>query len=171
MGAVADAALDAGGKVIGIMPTFMRDVEWAHRRADMHFVGDMHERKKKLLDRSDGVVALPGGTGTLEELLEAITLKKLGLVTCPIVIVSVDGYYDPLVAMLDRCIDQGFMNKVHRNLYTVVATAEEVLPALRNAPEWDPDSIKYAAVPAADADAAAAPADADTDKTMRQRTK
>ena len=145
MGKLADTVLEHGGEVIGIMPQFMRDVELHHKKvARFHFVGDMHERKKRFLDEADGLIALPGGCGTLEELLEALTLKRLGIFTGPIVILNTDGFYDPLETMLKRCIDENFMAQEHRKLWTTVREPEEILDALREAPTWSKDAIQFA---------------------------
>lgn len=145
MGRLADTMLARGGSIKGIMPRFMNEVEWAHRGlADIEFTETMHERKAKFLEGIDAVVALPGGTGTLEELLEAMTLKRLGLFTKPIVIVNTRGFYDPLRTMLERCIDEAFMHPKHRGLWTFVATPDEVLPAVRAAQPWGPDAITFA---------------------------
>jgi hypothetical protein len=145
MGAVATSALRAGGHVIGIMPDFMREVEWAHREVkEFLFVGDMHERKKKFLEYSDALVALPGGCGTFEELLEAITLKRLGLFLKPIVIFNQDGYYDPLLAMLDRAVEEKFMGVNHKDIWTSVNRVEDILPAIRKTPDWSADALHQA---------------------------
>lgn len=145
MGRLADTMLARGGSIKGIMPRFMNEVEWAHRGlADIEFTETMHERKAKFLEGIDAVVALPGGTGTLEELLEAMTLKRLGLFTRPIIIVNTRGFYDPLRTMLERCIDEAFMHPKHRGLWTFVETPEEVLPAVRAAEPWGPDAIAFA---------------------------
>ena len=106
MGQLADTASAKGGKIIGIMPTFMKEVEWQHNGlSDLVLVKDMHERKKKLLENTDAVIALPGGSGTLEELLEVITLKKLGVFTGPIIIYNQNNYYQPLIDMFEKCIE------------------------------------------------------------------
>ena len=145
MGEVATSALRAGGHVIGIMPEFMREVEWAHREVkEFLFVGDMHERKKKFLEYSDALVALPGGCGTFEELMEAITLKRLGLFLKPIVIFNQDGYYDPLLQMLDRAVEEKFMGSNHRDIWTVAKRVEDILPAIQQAPEWSTDALHQA---------------------------
>jgi len=145
MGKLADTVLEHGGEVIGIMPQFMRDIELHHKKvARFHFVGDMHERKKRFLDGVDGLITLAGGCGTLEEVLEAMTLKRLGLFTKPIVILNTDGFYDPLQTMLERCIDENFMHQEHRKMWTFVQEPEEVLNALRDAPPWSKDSINFA---------------------------
>ncbi len=145
MGALADAALAAGGEVIGVLPHFMKEVEWGHNGlTDMRLVDDMHERKRMMIESSHALIALPGGCGTLEELLEAITWKRLGLHTHPIIIVNTRGFYDPLIAQLERCIDERFMLPKHRNMWAVVNTIEEVLPALQSSPSWSKEAIREA---------------------------
>jgi hypothetical protein len=105
MGALADGALAKGGHVIGVLPEFMGKLEWGHERlTELRLVGDMHERKRRMIAEVDAVIALPGGCGTLEELFEAITWKRLGLYSKPIVLVNVAGYFDPCVELLERAI-------------------------------------------------------------------
>jgi len=138
MGAVADGALSKGGEVIGILPRFMADLEWGHPGlTHLDLVDDMRERKHRLLAGSDAVVALPGGCGTLEELFEAITLKRLGLYFNPIVLLDTLNYWQPLDAFLHQVIEQRFMNPEHAKMWSLAATPEGVLPAIRNAPKWD----------------------------------
>ena len=138
MGAVADGALSKHGEVIGILPRFMADLEWGHPGlTHLEMVDDMRERKHRLLTDSDAVVALPGGCGTLEELFEAITLKRLGLYFNPIVLLDTLGYWRPLDAFLHQVIEQRFMNPEHAKMWSLAATPEDVLPAIRNAPKWD----------------------------------
>jgi uncharacterized protein (TIGR00730 family) len=138
MGAVADGALSKGGEVIGILPRFMADLEWGHPGlTHLDLVDDMRERKHRLLTGSDAVVALPGGCGTLEELFEAITLKRLGLYFNPIVLLDTMDYWQPLDAFLHQVIEQRFMNPEHAKMWSLAATPEDVLPAIRNAPKWD----------------------------------
>ena len=147
MGKLADEVISLGGHIIGIMPNFMNDVEWAHKHVpEFHFVGDMAERKKKFLEISDALVALPGGCGTLEELFEAITLKRLGLFTKPIVILNINGFYDHLVALLDTCIEQKFMAEIHRNMWSILEDPAEIMKTLQQAPIWSEDAIKFAKV-------------------------
>lgn len=146
MGAVADGALAAGGEVIGILPRFMADLEWGHPGLTrLELVEDMRERKHKLLTGSDAVVALPGGCGTLEELFEAITLKRLGLYFGPIVLLNTRAFYDDVVRVLERSIDERFMNPEHRDMWTLVQRADEVLPAIHAAPRWREDARSLAA--------------------------
>ena len=147
MGRLAAGALAEKGGVIGIIPRFMQELEWGHPGlTELQEVEDMHQRKLCMMRDSEGIVALPGGTGTFEELLEAITWKRLGLVTSPIVIVNLNGYYDPLIHMLDRSIEERFMREEHRALWTVVATVEEVIDALHSAPPWDEQARSFAVV-------------------------
>jgi uncharacterized protein (TIGR00730 family) len=142
MGRLADTVLNLGGRIKGIMPRFMNDVEWAHRRVtDFELTDTMHERKAKFLEGVDGLVALPGGTGTLEELLEAITLKRLGQFAKPIVIVNTRGFYDPLRELLERCVRERFMHDKHLELWTFVDQPEQVLPAMAGAPSWPGDAL------------------------------
>lgn len=147
MGALADGALARGGRVVGIIPRFMRELEWGHDElTELHVVEDMRTRKHEMLARSSAVVALAGGCGTFEELMEAITLKRLGLYLGPIVIVNTGGYYDPLLEQFSRAIEGRFMDARHGAMWQVVAQPEDVVPALESATGWDADSINFAAV-------------------------
>lgn len=137
MGALANGALTAGGEVTGIMPNFMADLEWAHPRlTTLQRVDTMHQRKAALLEGADAVVALPGGCGTLEELLEAITLKRLGLYTGAIVLLDTRGFYQPLTAFLEHSIAEHFMNPEHAGMWQMVARPDAVLSAIAHAPAW-----------------------------------
>ena len=147
MGALADGALARGGRVVGIIPRFMRELEWGHEElTELHVVEDMRTRKHEMLARASAVVALAGGCGTFEELMEAITLKRLGLYLGPIVIVNTGGYYDPLLEQFARAIDGRFMDARHGAMWQVVAEPEEVVQALETAPGWDSRSIEFAAL-------------------------
>jgi len=138
MGAVADAALEAGGRAFGVLPRFMRDIEWGHERlTEMYVVETMHERKSLMIELADGFIALPGGCGTLEELFEAITWKRLGLHGKPIALLNVRGYFDPCAEMLERCIREGFMSEAHGAMWGVAEEPGDVLDLLRSQPEWD----------------------------------
>lgn len=145
MGALADGALSAGGRVVGVIPDFMRALEWNHPGLhELHVVEDMHARKRRMVQEADGVVALPGGCGTLEELLEALTWKRLGLFFGPIVLVNVRRFYDPLVALLQRAIDERFMDPRHAAMWHVVDEPGQVLDALRAAAPWPRDARGFA---------------------------
>jgi len=120
MGAVADAALAAGGEVIGVIPQVLQIRELAHRGlTTLHVVGSMHERKALMAELSDGFVALPGGMGTLEELSEVLTWAQLGLHARPIGLLDVAGYYRPLAEFFDRAVGAGFLRPAHRALLLV----------------------------------------------------
>jgi uncharacterized protein (TIGR00730 family) len=147
MGRMAVAALAAGGKVIGVLPRFMDELEWGNRAlTELRIVDDMHERKRTMLELSDAVVALPGGCGTLEELFEAITWKRLGLFFGPVVLVNVNGFYDPCVALLNRAVDERFMDEKHRAMWSVVSHPDDAVEALRTAPEWPREARRFAAL-------------------------
>ncbi len=147
MGCIADTAIEQGGHVVGVIPKFMTEVEWQHKELEeIHIVADMHERKKKMLEGSDAVIALPGGSGTFEELLEVISLKRLGLYTKPIVILNANGYYGPLIEMLEKSIREKFMSERHRDIWTVIKDPEDVMAAIEKAPQWSAAAISFAAV-------------------------
>jgi TIGR00730 family protein len=147
MGKVADSALSNGGKVTGVIPQFMCNENWHHQGlTELIVVETMHERKDKMAELADAVVALPGGTGTLEELLEIITWKQLGIFDKPIIILNTDGYYNPLLDLLENAIKGNFMREIHRNIWQVVNTPEEVLPAIENTPAWDKNIRKFAKI-------------------------
>ncbi|SRR5690606_21213539 len=147
MGQLADTATSKGGKIVGIMPFFMKEVEWQHNGlSKLILVNDMHERKKKLLEASDAVIALPGGSGTLEELLEVITLKKLGVFVNPIIIFNQNNFFKPLIEMFEKCINENFMSARHREIWSVIDKPDELLQAIHNAPHWDESAIGFAAV-------------------------
>jgi uncharacterized protein (TIGR00730 family) len=147
MGSLANGALAKGGKIIGVIPRFMTEVEWQHPGiADLEVVEDMRERKHRLLTNSDAVVALPGGCGTLEELFEAITLKRLGLYFNPIVLLNTQDFFSPLQTFMQQVIHERFMNPEHAAMWSLVNTPEEVLPKIRATPKWREDARDYAVV-------------------------
>jgi len=147
MGALAETALENNGYVIGVIPQFMCDENWHHANLSECIVTKtMHERKEKMAFMADAIVALPGGCGTLEELLEAITWKQLGIITAPIVIVNTNNYYAPQLAMLEKAIEQNFMRPQHRQIWTVVDDVSEILEAISNMPKWDKNIRKIAAI-------------------------
>jgi uncharacterized protein (TIGR00730 family) len=130
MGALADAALVAGGEVIGVMPQALIDREIGHRGlTQLRIVGSMHERKALMAELADGFVALPGGVGTLEELFEVWTWAQLGLHTRPCGVLDSDGFYAPLVAFLDHLVETGFVRPEHRAMLLSARSPEELLAA------------------------------------------
>lgn len=147
MGAVADAALAEGGNVVGVLPRFMDEVEWGHRRLTrMDLVETMHERKERMLQLAEAVVALPGGCGTLEELLEAITWKRLGLWGGPVILLNTAGFYDPLLGQLQACVDHRFLRTEHTAMWAVAREPEEVPGLLDTLPPWPRDARRFARV-------------------------
>ena len=147
MAAVAKGALDAGGEVLGVIPQFMVDQGWNNPRSTRTIITQtMHERKTTICEEADAMVALPGGIGTFEELLECLTWKQLGLHSCPVVILNTDGYFDRLLDCLDYMVEEQMMRPIHREMFAVVSTPEEVLPALLAAEEWDPNTRRLASI-------------------------
>ncbi len=131
MGALADGALAAGGRITGIIPNFMKELEWAHDSlTELTVVEDMRTRKHLMLNDSHAVVALPGGIGTFEELFETLTLKKLGIWSGPVVLLNTGGYFDALTTLLERSIEEHFLEGRHDGMWTVVGAVDEVIPAL-----------------------------------------
>ena len=147
MGELADTVLEQEGRIIGIMPHFMKEVEFHHKDVnEFIFTTDMHERKKQFMVGVDALITLPGGCGTFEELMEAITLKRLGIFAKPIVILNVNGYYDKLLDMLDHAINERFMGKQHRDIWTVFNDPSKVIEAINWSKPWSNDALKFAQV-------------------------
>lgn len=147
MRAVSDAALAEGGKVTGVIPRFMREEGWAHSGLTKIIETEtMHERKRLMAEMSDAVIAMPGGCGTMEELLEIITWKQLGLYLGPVIILNTGGFYNPLLQMLDNAIEGHFMRPVHRNIWSVACNVEEVMTELHNPKTWNREIRKFAAI-------------------------
>lgn len=145
MGTLADAALDAGGKVTGVIPQFMVDNGWCRGKlTNLIVTPDMHTRKEKIVSLADATIALPGGVGTLEELMEIITWKQLGLYANPIVILNTRGYFNPLKEMLERAVEEKFMREIHRNLWSIADTPRQAADLIRNTPQWDTAISKMA---------------------------
>jgi uncharacterized protein (TIGR00730 family) len=133
MGILADSVIENGGKITGVIPSFMKAEGWDHINVkDMILTSDMGERKKKMFEMSDAVIALPGGIGTLEELTEAITLKQLSLFDGPIIILNTLGYYNSLLEFLENMIDKRFLRLEHKGIWEIVETPEEAIKALKN---------------------------------------
>lgn len=140
MGIFADAVLAGKGKITGVIPAFMTEEGWGHSRVDeMIITADMSERKKTIFAMSDAAVALPGGVGTLEELTEVITLKQLGQFNKPIIIINVNGFYDHLIEFFEFMYKGNFIRLEHKDIWQIVTTAEEVVPAIVNYTGWHAD--------------------------------
>lgn len=144
MGAVIDSVLLHGGKVKGVIPKFMVDSGWCHHDLTEQIVTKtMHERKQKMAELSNAAIALPGGVGTLEELLEIITWKQLGLYRHPIIILNTNNYYDALLKMFDNMIEQNFMHKRYSDMWRVVNTPEEAVAELSRETPWFSHLAKF----------------------------
>jgi len=144
---ISDATLQAGGTVTGVIPSFMVENNWHHSQlTKLIEVSTMHERKQKMADLSDAVIALPGGCGTMEELLEIITWKQLGLYLKPIVILNTNNFYDPLLQMLKQAIEENFMRPQHTDIWRVAQTPEEAMELVFSTPTWDKNLGKFAAI-------------------------
>lgn len=133
MGAVADGVLNNGGKAIGVLPNFLRSKEIAHLGlTELILVESMHERKTKMNDLCDGVIALPGGFGTLEELFEMITWAQLGLHKKPIAILNINGFYDSLIELTKTMVEKGLLKEVNQKMLLVSDTIPDLLHQMRN---------------------------------------
>lgn len=147
MGAVTDSMMACGGHTIGVIPQFMVDRGWQHTgMSELVVTADMHSRKETMARLSDACIALPGGVGTLEELLEIITWKQLGLYVRPIVVLNLEHYFDPLLQMLRQAVDQRFMRAEHTRLWCVATTPVEALNLCESTPLWNKALGKFAAL-------------------------
>ncbi|MFN0060413.1 MAG: TIGR00730 family Rossman fold protein [Planctomycetota bacterium] len=132
MGVLAESALEAGGRVVGVIPNFMVEREWHHTGvSESHIVESMYQRKEKMLQLADAFVALPGGIGTLEELIECLSFKRLGLIEDPVIIANWRGYYDPLLRQLDDALTGRFLPTNCRSMWKVAAGIEDLMALLR----------------------------------------
>lgn len=133
MGAVANGALNANGKVIGVLPDFLQKTEVTHNDlTDLHIVKSMHERKMMMNDLSDGVITLPGGYGTLEEVFEMITWAQLGLHKKPIAILNVEGFYNPLIELLQKMVEKGFVRKENLEMLLIDEDIDKLISDMKN---------------------------------------
>jgi len=147
MGAVSESMLAHGGKVIGIIPQFMIDEGWLNTSlSDVIVTPDMHQRKQLMAEKSDACIALPGGIGTMEELLEIMTWKQLGLYRKPIIILNTNGYYDFLLQMLEKSATENFIHHRHQAIWDVAESPEEALELAIQRQEWDSDARSFAAL-------------------------
>ena len=143
----ADACMEAGGEAIGVIPTFMIEQNWHHRgMTQLIETATMEERKATIERLSDAAVILPGGIGTFDEFFQIATLKQLGLYPHPIVILNVDGYFDPMLEMLQRAMDENFMRDIHAGIWRVATTATEAVELLLSTPLWDSSIRRFAKI-------------------------
>jgi uncharacterized protein (TIGR00730 family) len=144
---VADGALDGGTAVHGYMPEFMIAVEWQHDSlTQLHITKDMSERKYRMMTESDATIFLPGGCGTMEEFFEWLSAKRLGKYTGPLIIFNFDGYYDPLLQLLENMEIEKFHNPEHRKMWSVCSSISELEETLENSHKWSADAILNASV-------------------------
>lgn len=133
MGAIADATLDAGGKVTGVLPRFLRSKEIAHKKlTELILVETMHERKMKMDELCDGVIVLPGGYGTLEEFFEMITWAQLGLHKKPVAVLNINGFYDDLIRLVQIMVDKGFLKKANQDMLLISSSIDDLLQKMKN---------------------------------------
>jgi uncharacterized protein (TIGR00730 family) len=133
MGAVADGALNKGGKVTGVLPRFLQSKEIAHKQlTELILVETMHERKTKMNELCDGVIVLPGGYGTMEEFFEMITWAQLGLHKKPIGILNINGFYDDLIRLVETMVEKGFLKQINREMLLICENIEELLEMMKN---------------------------------------
>jgi hypothetical protein len=147
MGTLADAVLENGGSITGVIPSFMNNEGWGHPRVrDMIITSDMGERKRNMFARADAVVALPGGIGTLEELTEAITMKQLGLFKGPVIILNTMNFYNSFIDFLEHMVAGKFLRYEHKGMWEIAGTPKEVLIALSNDKGWIDDPRRIAKI-------------------------
>jgi uncharacterized protein (TIGR00730 family) len=143
MGLIADSVMANGGEVTGIIPSHIADREIQHTGlTELHVVDTMHVRKQMMVDHSDAFLVMPGGIGTLEETCEVMTWRQLGIHDKPIIILNINGYWTPFLTLIDMIVREGFMREGDKRIAIIVKTIEDVLPALKHAPEesFDPSS-------------------------------
>lgn len=134
MGIIADAVLENGGEVIGVIPSFMEKFEVQHKGlTQIHVVDTMHQRKQLMAEISDAVVALPGGWGTLDELFEILTWKQLGLHQMPVGLLNVNGFYDPLIEMIHKMVKEGFLKQTNLDMLMIDDNLESLLNRMEQA--------------------------------------
>jgi uncharacterized protein (TIGR00730 family) len=147
MGELAHSMLEHGGEITGIIPRFMVERGWDNPNVTEVETSSMHTRKERMTQDVDAAIALPGGCGTIEELMEIITWKQLGLFLKPIVIINVNHFFDPLLSMLDKCVEEKFMSEKLKKTWTVVNNADEVIAAIEEGHPWGKEeSDKYASL-------------------------
>jgi uncharacterized protein (TIGR00730 family) len=147
MGRLAETVMKEKGKIAGVLPEFMQALNWHNPDiSELIWTKDMSERKQILISRTEAIICLPGGYGTLDELLEVITLKQLGQFLCPIIILNTDGYFNPLISMFQKMRAENFMREMHLAIWKAVDLPSEVIPAILNFPSWDSGKAAMAQV-------------------------
>ena len=146
MGELAQSMIKNGGEITGIIPKFMVEKGWGNPNVKQIEVETMHERKQRMIRDVDAAIALPGGCGTLEELMEIITWKQLSIFNQPIIILNIDNYFSPLLEMLQKAVNENFMREEHLKMWNCINSVEEVLHTIKNAHQWDNNAINIAAI-------------------------
>ena len=147
MQASSDACLEAGGKVIGVIPEFMIEQGWHHKGlTELIVTPSMETRKRRINEITDAAIILPGGCGTLDEFFEIVTLKQLGMYLKPIIVLNVDGFYDLLLQHLQRTMDENFMRQQHRDIWRVARNAEEAIEYIFTTPLIDESIRRFAKI-------------------------
>ncbi len=147
MGALAQGVIDSKGEIVGVIPEFMIAEGWGNEDlTHLEITPTMHSRKETMAQLSDAVIAMPGGCGTFEELMEIITWKQLGLFSGAIIILNINNYYNPLIKMLNRAVEENFMREEHKTIWQVATTPEEAIVAIKEATGWREDARKIAAI-------------------------
>lgn len=147
MGALARGVMDNRGEIIGVIPEFMIAEGWGNEDlTQLKITPTIHSRKETMAQLSDATIAMPGGCGTLEELMEIITWKQLGLFSGAVIILNINNYYTPLIEMLERAVEERFMREEHRAIWQVVTTPQEAIDAINENAEWIKDARKIAAI-------------------------
>lgn len=147
MGALAQGVIDSKGEIVGVIPEFMIAEGWGNEDlTHLEITPTMHSRKETMAQLSDAVIAMPGGCGTFEELMEIITWKQLGLFSGAIIILNINNYYNPLIEMLNRAVEENFMREEHKTIWQVATTPEEAIVAIKEVTGWREDARKIAAI-------------------------
>lgn len=147
MGRLADGALSRNGNVFGVIPKFMVELEWGHSGlTGLKIVDTMNERKELMIKDSDAAIALPGGSGTFEELFETITMKRLGMYLSPIILVNTNGFFNPCIELLEKAVSERFMDERNRLMWQVVNEPGEVIAAIEGSPRWYSEARSFASL-------------------------
>ncbi len=145
MGMAANGALSRGGKVIGVIPKFMYELEWGHPAlTEMKIVETMSERKELMRKDTDAAIALPGGSGTFEELFETLTMKRLGVYLSPVILLNTKNFYDPCIQLLEKAVDEKFMDERNRDMWRIVDEPSKIINAIEESPEWSESARNFA---------------------------
>lgn len=147
MGAVSDGTLEMGGRVVGVIPEFMMSLEWG--RGDifsLELTADMETRKLKMIDGSDAIVVLPGGSGTMEEFYQVLTMKRLGQYINPVVVVNTNGFFDKWIEFMDVTVAENFLGSDHLKMFSIISNSSQLYRAISDSHIWSDEDINKALV-------------------------